>query len=63
MSSKQWNVPFNVSNRETEEDKLKRAQPLKLCARCKKPSDPQGGVDMKTRWICARCWISYLNTK
>ena len=55
--------PFFSSNPETTEDKANRAQPLKKCARCGKPSDPQGGVDMRNKWICARCWISHLNTK
>ena len=55
--------PFFPSKPETTEDKANRAQPLKKCARCGKPSDPQGGVDMRTKWICARCWISHLNTK
>jgi hypothetical protein len=52
-----------MSEKETTEEKFKRGQPLKTCDRCKKPSEPQGGVEMKTRWFCARCWISYLNAK
>ena len=52
-----------LSQGETTTDKMRRSQPLKLCDVCAKPADPQGGVEIKTKWYCAKCWTRRLNRK
>lgn len=43
------------------QDEMGRAQPLKLCHRCKKDVPPEGGVQASTnRWVCAKCWPHFV---
>lgn len=45
------------------QDKQKRAQPLKTCEKCGTASELVGGVQMRTKWVCAKCWVKYVNSK
>jgi formylmethanofuran dehydrogenase subunit E len=45
------------------ETKQQRAQPLKVCDKCGKDTERQGGVLMKNKWICGACWIKWSNSK
>lgn len=40
-----------------------RTQPLKVCDRCGKNAEHQGGVVMRGKWVCARCWVRWTSTK
>lgn len=51
------------SKGETQQDKMHRSQPLKVCDVCDVKSEPQGGIEIKGKWYCARCWTRRLNRK
>lgn len=39
------------------EDEMVKAQKLKPCAVCKLAKEPMGGVAVREKWHCARCWV------
>lgn len=45
------------------QDRQSRAQPLKTCEKCDKQAEGLGGVQMGAKWVCARCWIKYINKR
>lgn len=58
--SNRFKHSLSLADPETTESKFKRSQPLKLCDQCGKHADPQGGVEMRSKWFCARCWMKHL---
>jgi hypothetical protein len=42
---------------------MSRVHPLKHCAKCSAEADPRGGVDLRDKWYCAKCWVKFLNRK
>jgi len=38
-------------------DEVARAQKLRECDVCKLQTEPKGGIDVRQRWHCSRCWI------
>lgn len=51
------------SPQESNSNKTNRAYPLKPCDVCGKTAELLGGVTVKGRWHCARCWVKLLQTK
>lgn len=45
------------------EEKQRRSQPLKVCDKCGSNAEATGGVDMRNKWFCAKCWVKYVNSK
>ena len=41
----------------------KSEQPLKLCDQCGKHGESTGGVEVRKRWYCAKCWVKYVNSR
>lgn len=35
------------------------AHPLKLCAICGFHTEPTGGVEVRKKWYCGKCWIKF----
>ncbi len=62
MSEQQtpW-LPRTNTFQETTEAKVARVHPLKNCVKCAKDADPRGGVDLRGKWHCAKCWIKFMN--
>jgi hypothetical protein len=42
---------------------MERLQKLKTCDVCKLESEPLGGVEMRAKWHCAKCWINLMRKK
>jgi hypothetical protein len=40
---------------------MSRVHPLKHCIHCGKDADPRGGVDLRGKWHCAKCWVKFMN--
>lgn len=38
-------------------DELVKAQKLRVCDVCKLQSEPRGGIHVRHRWHCAKCWV------
>jgi hypothetical protein len=38
-------------------DELVKAQKLRMCDLCKVAKEPRGGVELRAKWHCARCWV------
>mgnify|MGYP000005142842 FL=1 len=38
-------------------DETVKAQKLRECDVCKLQSEPRGGVELRAKWHCARCWV------
>jgi uncharacterized paraquat-inducible protein A len=34
-----------------------KAQKLRECDLCKLTKEPTGGVEVRKKWHCARCWV------
>lgn len=39
----------------------KSEQPLRQCEQCGKTSESVGGVQVRNKWVCAKCWVKYVN--
>jgi hypothetical protein len=50
-------------NTATEPTKLRHEQPLELCDKCNYRSEAIGGVRVRDKWYCAKCWVKFLNRK
>lgn len=37
------------------------SHPLKFCDKCKNSTDPMGGVAVREKWYCAKCWVKFIN--
>lgn len=37
-----------------------KAQKLKVCDVCSRKADPMGGVSVRIKWHCARCWVKLM---
>ena len=37
-------------------DEIAKAQKLKACDVCKLAKEPRGGIDVREKWHCAKCW-------
>ena len=40
-----------------EIDEIAKAQKLRQCDLCKLQSEPRGGVEVRAKWHCAKCWV------
>lgn len=40
-----------------------RSHPLKKCDTCGNPGEPAGGVEVRGKWFCAKCWVKYVNSR
>lgn len=38
-------------------DEVAKAQKLRECDLCKLQTEPLGGVELRAKWHCARCWV------
>lgn len=38
-------------------DELVKAQKLRVCDLCKLAKEPRGGIELRAKWHCARCWV------
>ena len=38
-------------------------QPLKECSKCGKTRDGAGGLEVRGKWVCAKCWANYASHK
>jgi len=38
-------------------DELVKAQKLRQWDRCKLAKEPKGGVEVRQKWHCAKCWV------
>lgn len=56
-------LPNVNSLRETTAAAAARAQPIKACGKCNTFAEPLGGVQMRDKWYCAKCWIKFLGRK
>lgn len=45
------------------DDQKERAHPLKKCVNCNNSSEPLGGVELRGKWHCAKCWVKFINGK
>ena len=63
MNSKQPPSRSTNSAPETMEDKQRRAQPLKVCDKCGNQAETTGGIEVRGKWFCGRCWIKWINGK
>ena len=43
----------------TVEERIGMAQKLKHCDVCKLNAEPTGGVDIRAKWYCAKCWMKF----
>ena len=37
-------------------DEIAKGQKLKFCELCKMTKEPRGGIEIRTKWHCAKCW-------
>ena len=44
----------------TVEEQMNRMHKLKVCDVCSREADPLGGVSVRTKWHCARCWVKLM---
>jgi hypothetical protein len=35
---------------------------LKLCGQCNMDRVPEGGIELRNKWICHACWIKKMHT-
>lgn len=61
MNFKPPRMPLTNSFRQTEEEMSLRAHKLKACVKCGYDTEPMGGVELRGKWHCAKCWIKFLN--
>ena len=43
-----------------EIDEMVKAQKLRQCDLCKLAKEPLGGVEVRAKWHCARCWVKLM---
>lgn len=41
-------------------DEMTKAYKLRECDKCKLQSEPLGGVEVRTKWHCAKCWVKLM---
>jgi hypothetical protein len=56
-------IPPTSSYQESSASSQARNQPLKHCDKCGNDSEPLGGVQMRDKWYCSKCWIKFSNRK
>ena len=37
------------------------SHPLRQCDKCGSNAESAGGVEMRSKWYCAKCWVKYIN--
>ena len=42
---------------------MSRAHKLRTCDKCGNDSEPLGGIEMRGKWMCHKCWTRYANRK
>jgi hypothetical protein len=52
----------SMTNQQTP-PQYKHEQPLELCDKCNYRSEAIGGVRVREKWYCAKCWVKFLNRK
>jgi transposase-like protein len=43
----------------TVDEQMSKAQKLKICDVCKLDTESKGGIDVRAKWYCARCWMKF----
>jgi len=38
-------------------NEVAKAQKLRLCDLCKIEKEPKGGIEVRSKWHCAKCWV------
>jgi len=38
-------------------DETVKAQKLRECDLCKLKTEPRGGIEVRQKWHCAKCWV------
>jgi hypothetical protein len=56
-------MPSTNSFQIDPEDVKSRAHPLKLCSVCNNEADPMGGVEVRSKWYCAKCWVKFIGRR
>lgn len=44
-------------------EEMAKAQKLKICDVCSRHTDPMGGVSIRTKWHCSKCWVKLMQRK
>lgn len=39
------------------EEEMAKSQKLRVCYLCKVAKEPRGGVELRAKWHCAKCWV------
>ena len=47
----------------TTEERINAVQKLQPCDVCKLDADPKGGVEVRDKWHCAKCWMHFFNRR
>ena len=37
------------------------SHPLRVCDKCESRAENTGGVEVRGKWYCAKCWIKFVN--
>ena len=41
-------------------DEIAKGQKLKVCDLCKLEKEPRGGIELRAKWHCAKCWVKVM---
>lgn len=52
-----------MTNQQKPPPQLRHERPLELCGKCNYRAEAIGGVRVRDKWYCAKCWVNYLNRK
>jgi hypothetical protein len=47
----------------TVEELMNRAQKLKHCHVCKLDTEPKGGIEVRAKWYCGKCWMKFMQQR
>lgn len=52
-----------MTNQQKPPQQHRSEQRLELCGKCNYRSEGLGGVQVRDKWYCAKCWVKFLNRK
>jgi hypothetical protein len=52
-----------MTNQQNPPPQFRHEQRLELCDKCNYRSEAIGGVRVREKWYCAKCWVKYLNRR
>jgi len=55
-------VSFASQKLELPNSPVPKANGLNLCSKCDQPRIPEGGIVIKGKWMCAKCWVYYFKS-